>query len=95
MKALAAMCVLGLAGGCSTSRATAEECDRIFERIVDLELHEMGYRDPALAARKKAELRTTLAPDLKRCPGRRLRSGAMDCVNRAESAEEISHRCLR
>ncbi len=94
-RAVAMACALGAAAGCSTSRATPEQCDQIFARIVDLELAEMGYADPVLAERKKTELRATLAPELRRCPGRRLAAGALDCVKRAATAEEISHRCLK
>ena len=79
---------------CSATRATSQECAEIMDRIVDLELHEMGYADPALAARKRDELRPTLAPDLERCRGRSMPKGALECVRRAATAEEITHRCL-
>jgi hypothetical protein len=76
-------------------RATPEDCGEIFDRIVEVELHERGFRDPALADLKRKELRTVLASELKECPGKRLKTGALACVRRATSAETMSHECLR
>ena len=81
--------------GCASRRAGADDCEEILNRIVQLELSEMGYADPALAVRKQEELRRALAPQLGRCRGRRLSAGALACVRRATTAEEITHRCLR
>jgi hypothetical protein len=80
---------------CSEPRATAEDCGVIFDRIVELELEEMGYRDPALAERRRNELRRTLASELQRCEGRRLAPTALACVREAKSAEQLTHDCLR
>jgi hypothetical protein len=80
---------------CRRERLTAEDCRTLLGRITDLELAERGFRDPALTARRKAELQTTLAPELSSCPGRRVRAGAIACAQAARSAEELSHRCLR
>jgi hypothetical protein len=79
---------------CGRTAATPADCAAILDRIVGLELSELGFRDPVLAARKGAELRLTLGPELRRCDGVRLREGAMDCVRRASTTEEISHTCL-
>jgi len=81
--------------GCRRHAATPDECALILDRIVQLELHELGFRDPALAARKSSELQRTLAPELRSCQGVRIRENAIPCVQRATSTEEISHRCLR
>ena len=80
--------------GCRGEPATREECRVIFDRVVDLELGEMGYRDPVLAARKKEELARRLERDLEQCVGRRMPARALECVKVAKSAEEVSHRCL-
>jgi hypothetical protein len=88
------LCAL-LAAGCAVERATAEQCREILDRIVDLELRERGFRDPVLERRKRDEMRTLLAPDLRRCHGRALPRSAMDCVRGARSNEELSHTCLR
>jgi hypothetical protein len=85
--------VLGLSG-CSRERAQPEDCERIFDRLVEVELHELGYRDPALAQRRRQELRKLLADELGRCVGGRMRPDALICVERAQKAEEIVHQCL-
>jgi len=89
---LALACALS---ACSGPRATADDCGAIFDRIVELELHEMGYRDPVLAERRRVELRRALAPELQRCVGRRLAPTARACVREARTAEDLTHRCLR
>ncbi len=87
---------LGFFGGaCHRHRATPAECRFILERIVELELHELGFRDPVLAQRKSAAAQRTFSPDLEQCAGVRMQDGAMACVRQAKSVEEISHRCLR
>lgn len=81
--------------GCSRERATEESCNQILDRIVELELHEKGFRDPALTERRRRELRHSLAPELKQCIGKRLRPNALACIQQASTAEDLSHRCLR
>jgi len=87
--------VLLLPAGCRRAPLSAEDCRRILDRIVDLELAERGFRDPALAERRKNELRALFSPDLAACVGRRVRPDALACVARATSAEDLSHHCLR
>ena len=81
--------------GCNRSRATDQDCAKILDRIVELEVRERGFRDPALLERKRAEMRQVLAPELKLCEGKRLKPGALACVQQATSSEQISHACLR
>jgi hypothetical protein len=80
---------------CHRERLSANDCRALLGRITDLELAERGFRDPALAARRKAALQTRLAPELATCVGRRVRPGALACAQSARSAEDLSHRCLR
>jgi hypothetical protein len=80
---------------CRRERLSTDGCRELLWRITDLELAERGFRDPALAARRKAELQVRLEPELRSCEGRRVRPGAMACARTARSAEELSHRCLR
>lgn len=75
--------------------ATRSECEEIFERLVTLELTEMGYRDPVLASRQQATLSARFADSLEACVGQSLPDGAMDCVATAATAEDLSHHCLR
>ena len=80
---------------CTRERATEQQCHAIFERIVDIELEEMGFRDPALAARHKAELQARYARTLRGCVGHPISVRAMTCVASAKTTEELSHKCLR
>lgn len=95
MKATLFTLALVIVAGCGNGRASRDDCAAILDRIVELELRERGFRDPALVARKREELRRTFAPELARCDGRRLPKDALACVHEARSAEEVSHRCLR
>ena len=83
-----------LAAGCS-ARASREQCERILERIVEIELVEQGYRDGVLVGRKQSEARRRFAPDVERCMGRRIPEGAMACIEAAEDTETLTHDCLR
>jgi hypothetical protein len=90
-----ALVVLGAVPvACRREHATAPVCGVVLDRIVELELAEQGFRDPALATQKKRELRTLLGPQLRSCVGRKMRHDALDCVAQARSTEEISHVCL-
>ena len=80
--------------GCDGRRATREDCVSILDRVVDLELEERGFRDPALTARRRAEAERTHAADLAACEGKRMPRSAMACVRAATSSEELSHRCF-
>ena len=91
---LALSFVLAALAGCSSRPATPAQCGAIFDAIVARELQERGFRDPALARRKRAELRAQLGPELARCVGHPLRPNALVCIKRAKDVEEISHRCL-
>ena len=91
---------LGLLGlltfsACTDESATPDDCDAILTRIIELEIREQGYRDPALVERKQTQLRHAFADEIGRCVGRRLPQGAMECITTASSAEQVSHRCLR
>jgi hypothetical protein len=83
-----------LAGGCGGRRAAREDCISILHRLVDLELEERGFRDPALSSRRRAEAERTHAADLAACEGKRMPRSAMACVRAATSSEELSHRCF-
>ena len=83
------------ATACGGRRATREDCRQILDRLVDLELQERGFRDPALAARWRAQAEAAHAAELAACEGQRIPRTALACVQAAASSEEISHRCLR
>lgn len=79
---------------CGGERASSADCESIFDRLVFLELQEMGFRDPALVSLRQTELKQHHQEQLKACVGRRLPANALRCVQEAESAENVSHECL-
>jgi len=79
---------------CKAERATPEDCEKLLDRIVELEMSERGFRDPVLLAQKQQDLRRALAPELRQCEGKRLKPDAIACTQQATSTEQISHRCL-
>ena len=89
------LALLLLLPACRGEPATAADCREILDRIVALELAEQGYRDAALAQRKQEIFAQRFAAELARCEGVRLPAGARECVARAGSSEQISHKCLR
>lgn len=80
---------------CAYKRASAEQCRAIFDRLVVLELKEMGFQDPALSERRQIELAARYREELATCVGRRIPPGAMTCVASAETAEVVNRDCLR
>ncbi|HET8932033.1 MAG TPA: hypothetical protein VFN67_01275 [Polyangiales bacterium] len=83
------------AQGCARERATEPQCHAIFDRIVQIELEEMGFRDAALAARRTAELRARYESAIRGCVGHDISANALTCVATAKTTEELSHKCLR
>jgi hypothetical protein len=94
MRRLAMVLALWGFAGCRSETARPEDCSRIFDKLVEVELHELGFRDPALAIRKRADLQKILGAEIARCAGGRMRADALACVDHAHTAEEIVHGCL-
>ena len=92
-------CVLGgllvCALGCERVRASRAQCELIFERLITLELAEMGFQDPALTARWVKRLRARYRAELDECVGRAIPPEAMRCLKEAKTIEVMSHECLR
>lgn len=93
-RALTCMWLALCVQSCTREGATAQQCHVIFDRIVEIELEEMGFRDVALAARHKTELRARYQSALRGCIGRDISARAMACVATAKTTEELSHKCL-
>ena len=91
---LATLASLVLLGGCHRHAATAADCRAILDRLVELELKEQGYRDPALVPRWKDELARRFEDDLVRCRTLRVSDSLTACLQAAQNAEEIAHRCV-
>ena len=76
--------------------ATEQDCERIIDRIVELELKEQGVSDPTLVERRKTETRTKKRDELLGgCVGKRISQTAMTCIDNAESSKDITEKCLR
>ncbi len=90
---LPALPLLGLLLGCGRP-ATGADCERIFQRIVELELHELQTTDKAIVAKKTAELRAAYGTELDGCVGKRIRKELVPCLERATGAAEVDG-CLR
>lgn len=88
-------CVIVTSAGCSGRRATRADCQLIVDRVITIELGELGYRDPVFARKKTAELRERLKSRLEGCIGRALPEHALTCIPNAQSTEALSHDCLR
>lgn len=95
LRLLAALGALLLASCGRSKAATDADCAALFQRLVELELQERGFRDPALLERWRTEAQRKFAPALAACRGRRLPASALACAALATTAEEVAHRCLR
>ena len=73
---------------------TSYESIRHLDRLVELELREMGFEDPELTRRRQEELSRRYRSEIASCVGRSLTDEAMRCIEAAETAEALSHDCL-
>ena len=91
--------VVVFAGGCGHPASEAE-CRTILERIVELELKSQKVTDPTEIAKRRAES-LGLSSDggrtevLDGCIGRHITDRALACVREAETAADITDRCLQ
>jgi hypothetical protein len=84
-----------IVGGCHRHLASAADCSGLLDRLVELELKESGYRDPALGPRWQQELARRFETDLRQCRTLRVRDDFPNCLRGAQNPEEITHRCLK
>jgi hypothetical protein len=94
--ALAAVLVMSACG----HPASEAECQTIVERIVELELKAQRITDPVEIAKRRGESLGVAAdggkPEvLQGCVGRHITDRALACVRNAETASEITDRCLQ
>lgn len=91
-----ALLVLAASGlvGCGHP-ATVEECEEIVERIARLELEKKNPGNPAAVEQEIEATKQSLRDStMKDCVGKRLTSGAMQCVRKAKSSKEIVDDCF-
>jgi len=100
LPALLGLFVAAFVGSGCGHPATEAECQTIVERIVELELKAQKITDPVEVAKRRGE-GLGLSADggkpevLQGCVGRHITDRALACVRGAESASEITDRCLQ
>jgi len=83
-----------LLAGCGHP-ATRADCDEIFDKSAELELRSQNVNDPAEIQKRTAAVRAARGEELiKKCMGRRITKGALECVRGATSADGVD-RCLQ
>jgi hypothetical protein len=92
VKPLLCLAFLAIVSGCGHP-ASVQECEEIVEAIVRLELK---AADAGTAvADEVRETKDAMRGDImKRCVGRRVTKGAMQCVRSAVTAQEIEDKCF-
>lgn len=73
--------------------ASVKECEEIVEAVVRLELKAADAGTP-VAEEVKATKESMRGDIMKRCVGRRITDGAMQCVRNAVTAQEIEEKCF-
>lgn len=74
--------------------ATRQECDELFAKNAELELTAQRITDPKLVAERIAAARAVEGDTFaNHCLGRRITKGALDCIHRAKTSEQLD-RCL-
>ena len=81
-----------LATGCGR-QATVEDCDRIVQRITELELRN-SVRADEIGSEVVQTQRVLHDQALSRCVGRHITQAALDCVARATTADQIVNTCF-
>lgn len=84
-----------LVAGCGHP-ATDAECQVVFDKVVDLELDEQKVTDPTQRAARHEEAKSQRGQALMdHCRGKRITDGALACVARATTYDQINDVCLR
>ncbi|HXU64036.1 MAG TPA: hypothetical protein VN962_20195 [Polyangia bacterium] len=91
---VATVLLAGLAG-CHHHEASPADCRAILDRLVEMELAESGFHDPALVPRWQGELARRFDDDLRRCRSVRVRDDLPACLRDAQNPEQVAHRCMK
>jgi len=75
--------------------ATREQCDALFAKSAEIELRGQNITDPKTIAERTAAARATPMGSkfTSQCVGKRITKRALECVQRATTAEQFDH-CL-
>jgi hypothetical protein len=80
-------------GGCGHP-ASREECEEIVNRSAEIELRSQNVTDPKVIAERTEAMRAAKGTELiNHCVGRRITGGAMMCVRKATTPEQMD-KCL-
>lgn len=93
MRRLLLTCALLCLAGCGR-KATRADCEAVVDKNVEVKLKADGIVDPATVEKRKEELRASLKEDIDQCVGKRVTDGMLNCVQNAETPEQID-KCLR
>ncbi len=92
--AMQAVLAGGWALGCH--RTTEQDCEKVIDKMVELELRDQGVTDPLVLDDRKKTTREKKRDDLlKTCVGKRVSQSALSCIQSARHANEITDVCLR
>lgn len=91
--AISFLCFAFLGAGCGR-KATRADCEKFFDKNVEVKMKEEGNTDAASIAKRQTELRNDRKDDIDQCVGRRITDGMLKCVDAAQTAQDID-KCLR
>ena len=88
------LCVVCLLCAACGRPASEQDCERIVARITELELRGAN-RGTEEITEQVAETKSAMkAKVMAQCVGRRIRASALECVEKATSAEQIVEDCF-
>jgi hypothetical protein len=93
MRGLIAFSLLLLVAGCGR-KATRADCEKFFDKNVEVKMKEEGITDPALISKRQTDLKAERREDIDQCVGRRITDGMLKCVDEAQKDSDID-KCLR
>lgn len=82
-----------LVAGCGR-KATRADCEKFFDRNIEVKMKEDGTTDPDSIKKRQKDLRDQHKDDIDQCVGRRITDGMLKCVDQAQTATDID-KCLR
>ena len=92
------LAVAGVAGLCLSGcgrPASPEQCENIVERVTILELKEAKIEEPEQIKQHVAETKTRFQSAMQEhCVGKRITRGALECIEKATSTEQVFEECL-
>lgn len=90
---LCSFAALGAAAGGCGHPATPQECEKIVERVAELEL-KAAHVEPGEVGSRVKEAKEAFRRRMDQCVGRRITDRALECVKNAKTAEEIVDDCF-